>query len=306
MPLRSKIIALLLVAASGVAMPLQAQNLPAPPEDLPKGDGPRGTSQAVPGQERYDEVGYALVAPEEGAGAIFATHKRLAAGSFVEVTSLETGRTVAMMVSGAEPSAPDGLIGLTPAAARALGVDGGQPVAVRVRTIEPSQQEQTELHAGRLGSERLDAPKLLLTALRKRLPPIVPAVVSSTPAQTRAPARPFLAPPGASYPAPGNHGHPLPTAPKTAPARIPPRPAAQVPTPVPPKTATGRYFVQVAALSNADRARALAGSLNGIVVPGGGLYRVRIGPYRDTRSAQLARDGVARRGYADARVVTNP
>lgn len=302
MPLRSKIAALLLIAASGAVMPLHAQDLPTPPEDLPKGDGPHGTSQAVPGQERYDEVGYAFVTPGESGNGVFAMHNRLATGSFVEITSLQTGRTVAMMVSGAGPAVPDRLIALTPAAAKALGVDGVQPVPVRVRTIEPNQQDRTELHAGRLGSERLDAPQLLLTALRKRLPPMASLAASPAPAQTRPPAKPVLTPPGASYPAPAHHDQPFSNAPKAAPVPTPPRPA----TPVPPKPVAGRYFVQVAALSNAERAKALAGSLNGVVVSGGGLYRVRIGPYRDTHSALLARDGVARRGYADARIVTNP
>jgi rare lipoprotein A len=62
----------------------------------------------------------------------------------------------------------------------------------------------------------------------------------------------------------------------------------------------------VAALSNADRAATLAKALGGSVAPGGGLFRVRLGPYHDQRSAQNARDGLAKRGYGDARIITNP
>jgi len=40
-------------------------------------------------------------------------------------------------------------------------------------------------------------------------------------------------------------------------------------------------------------------------LPGGGLYRVRLGLYADAVFAKRARDGIARAGYADARIL-NP
>jgi rare lipoprotein A len=62
-------------------------------------------------------------------------------------------------------------------------------------------------------------------------------------------------------------------------------------------------MVQVAALSSAERAATLAHQLGGRVVPLGKLYRVQLGPFADSAQAQRARDGAARRGYGDARIV---
>ena len=61
--------------------------------------------------------------------------------------------------------------------------------------------------------------------------------------------------------------------------------------------------MQIAALSSADRARTLAARIGGRVVPGGGLYRVHLGPFVDARTAQRARDAIVKRGYGDARVI---
>ena len=61
-------------------------------------------------------------------------------------------------------------------------------------------------------------------------------------------------------------------------------------------------MVQVAAVSSAARAQALAQELGGHVAAGGGIYRVQIGPFADMATAQRARDGAARRGYGDSRI----
>jgi rare lipoprotein A len=73
--------------------------------------------------------------------------------------------------------------------------------------------------------------------------------------------------------------------------------------PLPPFVAGRRYVLQVATFSNAARATALAQRLDADVVDGGGLYRVRIGPFKDAASLQRARDAVAERGYGDAQVL---
>jgi rare lipoprotein A len=67
----------------------------------------------------------------------------------------------------------------------------------------------------------------------------------------------------------------------------------------------GGLYVQVAALSTEARARTLAASIGGSVVPGGKLYRVRTGPYADRQAAQNARDALARRGYGGANIVSD-
>lgn len=273
-----------LLTAMGAAT-LSAQTLPPPPDDLPKGEGPRGTSQAVPGQERYDEVGYAMAGDGDG-GSISVNHRSLAAGSFVEITALDTGRTIAAIVSAGGQPAAGRIAMLSPAAAQLLGVTGQYSVAVRIRRIDPNAQDQLALRSGRAGAERLDAPKVLVAALRKRLPapPKANMIDATAPSVTRS-APPRLAP-GANYSPPES----VPTQRSVAGARQP-------------LVRGAGFYVQVAALSSAARANDLAASMGGIVVPGGGVYRVRTGPYRDAAAAQNARDAAAARGYGDARIV---
>jgi rare lipoprotein A len=297
MPLRSKIAAVLLTPLA--AGSLAAQTLP-PPDDLPKGAGPRGTSQAVPGQERYDEVGYATVLPADaGQGPMAVTHRSLPPGTYVEITSLDNGKTIAALVVAGPPPASGWLIGLSVQAAQQLGMDSQATAPVRVRKIEPSQPDLAALNHGQTASQRLDAPQVLLVALRKRLSAPPRTIAAPTPAREapvktppmRAgalPARklppPHLSDTGASYPVPAT--------------------ADEAPRPARPAPVVGAgFYVQIAALSNAARADALAADARGIVVPGGGIYRVRLGPYRDVRSAENARDAAVAHGYADARIV---
>ena len=82
---------------------------------------------------------------------------------------------------------------------------------------------------------------------------------------------------------------------------VPGRLAAIVAQPLP-LSPSGRYVVQIASFSNEDRARALADRLDADVVPAGGVWRVRRGPF-DARKAQAARDAAAGRGYADAHLI---
>jgi rare lipoprotein A len=66
------------------------------------------------------------------------------------------------------------------------------------------------------------------------------------------------------------------------------------------------FVVQVAAFSRGERARALAQRIGGEAQEGGGLWRVRLGPFADMASAQRARDDAVRRGYADAAIMIAP
>jgi len=77
---------------------------------------------------------------------------------------------------------------------------------------------------------------------------------------------------------------------------------AAIAAPPLPFSPSGRYVVQIASFSNEDRARALADRLDADVVPAGGVWRVRRGPF-DARKAQAARDAAAGRGYADAHLI---
>jgi rare lipoprotein A len=247
--------------------------------------GPAGSSQPAPGETpRYDEIGYAGIRPVSGGGAmdqaVVAVHRSLPANSYVEVTALDTGKTVLVLVTGTDPDA-DHPIDLSAGAAQRLGVSGDR-VGVRIRSVNPPAMDKNALQAGRPAGDRADAPQVLLTALRKRLPS-TPSYASS------APRTPSYTPPA--------YSPPRTTAPRPAPVRTAP-PAAR-------PAANGKFIVQVAALSNASRAQALAQSLGGFVKPGGGLYRVQLGPFATAGEAEAARRRAAGAGYGDARVQAN-
>lgn len=228
--------------------------------------GPAGTSR--PGApQRHDEVGYAGVRGVAGGdnGSVVAVHRNLPAGSFVEVTSLETGKTIIALVTA---TGSENLADLSPAAARMLGATGAS-IPVRVRAINPTGPDQAALRSGQPAMERPDTPPVLLNALRKQLPAANGPRFADTPQPS--------------------YG----------------RPASQ-PARATPSAAPGRagFYVQVGAFSNQANANGLAQSLGGFVRPGGGLFRVQMGPYRSAGEAQAARAEAARQGYGDARVFT--
>lgn len=236
----------------------------APMQEPPAGDGPRGSSQDA----RFDLVAVATVG--EGAGLSVAAPGLDA--SFAEVTALDTGKTVALAVSRDTATG----VSLSPAAARALGLAG--PAAVRVRGANLPPEDAAALTAGRAAAPRADAPAVLLTALRRKLDPRA----------TKAPV------PVATT----SRSAPPPRTPRPAAAPLPkPAPAAK-PAAAPVK---GGYAVQVAALSDAARAKTLATRLGGFVVSGGALYRVRIGPFADRASAVAAA-----RDHAGAQIIRLP
>lgn len=241
------------------------------PPDAPTATGPHGTS----GEVQDDRTGYATllsgaVDPQWRMVTIAVAHPSISAGSAVEITALDSGRTIVALVVGRE--AEGGVVALSPGAAQALGI--GDHAAVRVRAVVASPQDLMALRSGRAAAARLDAPPALLVALRRRLP-MRPSAPEKTP--ERAPISPTKA-----------------TARPIAPAATRPAPRA-----------SGAFAVQVAALSSAERARALATHLGGHVVPLGRLFRVQLGPFADKAAAQRARDAAARRGYGDAQIVHN-
>lgn len=224
-------------------------------------------------EQRLDDV--TPVTINGSSAKLTVSHRGLAAESFAEVTDLGSGRTVILLVDAAGQGAGT----LSAGAARALGL-GAQAVAnVRVRPAVPSPAEQAAVRSGTVVG-RLDAPPALLAALRRRMPQPVPAATVAR-ATTDAPP---VAPPQAQ---------PAPAKPATS------RPLPATPTPV----ATGRWFVQVATLSDAGRARTLAKSVDGVVRSAGRLYRVQAGPFATRAAAETARASIARRGFGDARII---
>ncbi|MCX8477048.1 MAG: SPOR domain-containing protein [Sphingomonas sp.] len=238
--------------------------------------GPRGSSQHTPGEQRYDEIGYAAI-NEIGAG-VTAVHAGLPADTLVEVTSLENGRTIVALVTATDPNAAKPIT-LSVGAARELGHAESGQLPVRVRRVAAAPGDMLALRSGRPAPARPDTPPVLLNALRKHLG--TPATVA------------FAAAVAAERPAPA----PV----RATPAARPPRPTPP-PRAVRPATGAG-FYVQIAALSNARNAQALAQRMGGFVKQGGGLHRVQLGPFATRREAEAARGGAARAGYGDARVL---
>jgi len=114
---------------------------------------------------QYDEVTYASA----GAGyGVSIGNARLPVPSFVELTNLNSGKTILAVVSASIAPGRE-LATLSPQAMALLGSDISQSLPVRVRRINPSEQEKAALLGGQKVGDRLDTPAILLTALRRKL-----------------------------------------------------------------------------------------------------------------------------------------
>lgn len=255
-----------------------------PPADMPTNAGPSGTSRTLAGPVRFDEVGYAAIAPT-GSNSIEAWGTGLPASGFAEITDLATGKTVLAKVSSRSTLASGYLVDLSAGAAHLLGLGGKSVAQVRVRQVEPIAADQVALEQGRPAAPRLDAPPILLTGLRAQMAQVPPpgaaniaAAPSPKPAEKPAAAR-----------KPAAETKPKATA---APAKPAPKPA-------------GKYQVRVGAFSSEANAKSLAAKLGGHTERSGKYWLVELGPFADAGSAKSARDGAAKRGYGDARVITD-
>lgn len=226
----------------------------------------------------YDVVGYAEPAPGEG---ISGAHRTLPLPSYVEVTSLDSGRTILLRLRERGPAAGASLVSLTPAAWAQLGLPTTGKAPVRVRRVNPAEPERALLRSGQSAPERMDTPPGLLEVLKRKLgiapTLLVPVVV---------------------------------LAPKAVPALAPSLPAKlqahlHAPKP-PPKAASSAHLVQIAAFSGKARAEAAAKALGGTVSPAGKFWRVRSGPYPNRPQADAALAKARAAGYADARILTTP
>lgn len=257
--------------------------VPLPPE-AGAPSGPAGTSGM--GAARYDQVGIASIthpaspASLEADAPVVAAHRHLRPGAVAEVTALDTGRTILVLIDKAPPpGAPSIEIDLSPRAAALLGYASVDRALVRVRSTVASAADLAALQAGRPAARRLDAPPALLAALRRQIAPARSVEAGDARAPQLAQRRRALG--------------------KPAPAPAPRKAAPQQRT-------AGKYLVQVAAVTSAARARELARALGGRVEAAGAVHRIRLGPFADRNSAQRARDAAKRRGYGDATILTQP
>lgn len=268
----------------------------------------------------YDDVGYASWYGQELAGnptangevfnpdGISAAHKTLPLPSYVEVTALDTGRTILVRVNDRGPFANDRLIDLSHGAAKQLGIDRQGVAGVRVRKVNPNEQERAVLRNGNTATQRIDTPDLLLSILRKNLAKLPTA---KAPVQQAAAVKP---PPvnnsgvGASYvPASGNT--PVSAGDRDGKFIVEQAGRASASpkrTPAPKKTSkSARYVVQVAAFSNKSRADTMARKIGAKVFSDGtrNIWRVRYGPYANETEAKAGLAQAQKRGYNGARIL---
>ncbi len=348
---------LLLLSACGGAETPPPVTPAAPPKAMskPVGQGPQvpdtpvkigapyqvgGTTYTPEDAPNYDEVGYAgwYGAEAQGnqtangetfvASGVTAAHRTLPLPSYVEVTALDSGRTILVRINDRGPYSNDRIIDLSQGAAEQLGIIGDGHAAVRVRRVNPPEQERAVLRAHGRVAERLETPPALLRALQAKLgPKRVIAVASAGKSRSEAkPALPAVRPATAPKPASVKPGveykvpeigaatrtaaaAPAPSpvvAPKPAPVPKPTPAPASAPAPRPRPAASGAgYSVQVAAFSTKERADALAKKIGASTVPGNGAWRVRYGPYADQNAAQAGIKQATAKGFENARIMAN-
>jgi rare lipoprotein A len=301
-------------------------------------DGKSYTPEDVPA---YDEVGYASWYGEEFSGrntangeayvasAITGAHKTLPLPSYVEVTALDTGKTILVRLNDRGPFANDRLIDLSAGAARELGIQGQGVAGVRVRKVNPPEQDRAMLRTGVAAPARMDTPESLLKVLREKL--------GKLPRPTGARVAPVIASNPSNLPSTAGSGDRY-VREGAAPARVvQPAPPRAVQPPVgggryvregngptrsaaPAVTVDGRFIregagyasaasasgfvVQVASFSSRSRAEDLARRLGASVAASadGGLFRVRYGPYATEAEGQRALAAAQQRGYPQARL----
>ncbi len=254
-----------------------------------------GTTYTPVDVMNYDSVGYASVATGEG---VSGAHRTLPLPSYVEVTSLESGRTILVRMTERGPMQGRDLVSLSSAAWAQLGAAPSGRVPVRVRRVNPPEAERALLRSGGQVPARMDTPNGLLAVLKRKLDAGGP-----TPA-------PMATPSAASTPSPVAAIKTTPPAPAAVPVV---RPAVPAPVAVPAKSTAAApaapskgLFVQVGAYSSKARAHTVASAVGGSATPVGKLWRVRTGPHQDRGQADLALAKVRSAGYADAKVVTAP
>ena len=311
-----------LAACGGGARPYdtaQAQTVPGGPSaDYPMVLGAPYTVDGVTftptDTMNSDAVGHAVVGTDGGT-AVTAAHRTLPLPSYVEVTSIETGKTILVRVERRGPMSGKGLIELSPGAAAQLGMTGAANDSVRVRRVNPVEQDRALLRMGQPAPARMDTPKSLLVVLGRKLD-VQEGVVRAAPVIEPSPP-PAVAPAPSPVPVKDGKGKvkpvPKPAAkpvPKPAPKPVPAPAPAPITSPAPtPAAATttkpaahGKFTVQVGAFSNRDNAQSAAAKIGGSVSAAGKLWRVRMGPFAGDAEAKAALAKAKAAGYSDARI----
>lgn len=246
----------------------------------------------------YDEVGRIASDLDTGT-SVSGSHHTLPLPSYVEVTSLDTGRTILIRLTRRGPMSTSSLIGLSAGALDQLNVAAG--AAVRVRRVNPPEQERAKLRGGERAAERMETPMSLVKVLRRKLPDgdVSTPIAGGTSANSQTPSAPY----SSNVPTRVEVLTPPPSAvarPSVRPSAVPT--LAPAPTVTPARTPSGGYFVQAGAYSTKARAERVARALGGAVSRTGSLFRVRTGPFTSRSNAQGSLAKVKAAGYSDARI----
>ena len=297
-------------AADVASVPTQATNGPAADYPMVIGEPFTVGDKTYTPQDRlnYDAVGYALLG-SDSTGPASAAHKTLPIPSYVEVTDLDSGRTALLRVDTRGPMRNDALVELSPAAVARLGIAASGLSAVRVRRVNPPEQERAVLRAGEQATLRMETPKALLKVLKRKLGKQQAAPLAATPKPAPIlPIDPDV--PAQAQTAPVQTA-PVQTAPvQSAQAKAPPvakassdrkaetAPAIQARPAVSPSS--DRLIVQVGAFSTQSRAQKAAKPLGATITKPGRLWVVRLGPFPSTVAADAGLEKARAAGYKDA------
>jgi len=261
-----------------------------------------------------------------------AAHTTLPIPSYVRVTRVATGKSVLLRVNDRGPFHSDRIIDLSYTAAVKLGILGAGSAEVVVEHLMPD--EIARIRAERSGEQ---------TEYASRAPATVAMLEASAAASSAAPAPAYINTPmpagfGSQESLPDDTiAAAAPIAFGPGPSRVEalPPPAPMAPRPVPaaqtaypsasaasaglatPSTASAPMsdgvYLQLGAFSAQQNAQDLLGRLRGQltdwaeplrIVLVGNLHRVRIGPYADRVSAQLAANRLQQRVNMTAMIVT--
>jgi rare lipoprotein A len=289
------------VGSSG-GLPLASAPLMGPQADYPVVVGEpyavAGTTFTPEDVLNYDEVGF-LAADAAGGSAISGSHHTLPLPSYVEVTSLETGRTILVRVERRGPINGQQLLALSSGAMAQLSAAPGTPI--RVRRVNPPEDQRALLRAGAEAPLRMDTPMSLVEILKRKLPG-VDATAQAVLAAVSVPQPPVAAS-AVVAPAPvSSRGDPPPLPPLAASAVPQPLPLAPDRPAAPSPPTNGDFVVQAAAFSSSDRAQSAARVLGGEVTRSGQYFRVRTGPFATRGEAEASLAKVRAAGYRDARI----
>ena len=267
----------------------------------------------TPADAPFDDVGYAGL--DDGAGSsVSISHRTMPLPSYVEITALNSGRTILARVERRGPMAGRQLVALSAAGFAQLEADSAQPLAVRVRRVNPQEYERALLRTNQRAPERLVTPGSLLEVLRKLLarksaPAVVavsdPDLVDGLPLAEAPPVKRPLAKPAPTKAIAAKRSPAKPVVGK--PTIIKPVVAKSVAAPTNPTKARdgATSSVQIAAFANRANADATAKKLGAHVSGSGKLWRVHYGPFTDRAAAEAGLARAKKAGFGDARIANS-